>query len=208
MRVIDISDWVANYFPGSQSFRDKRAKELVEKLTGFVRINRGDNVVDLGAGHGEPAAEMARHGCRIMCVDLYTSLSKKVGNSKVKGNMIWIQGDVTKKIASLEDNSADLVTIFYLLQALDEEGKKTTIKKAARIVKEYGNIVIIDEIPRKFWNSWDTIVHFGLNLAEKSKKYNILEQREYKQLFLEAGLSVNAEGKYGNHVLYVLQKNK
>ena len=186
LKMVKISD-----LPGPQNFRDKRSEDLVNEVTGYMRINTGDNVVDFGSGQGEIPKEMAKLGCLITCIDLFTLPSRKVNESKVRGNLTWISGDATKKIDFLKDNSVDLVTMFYFLQVLDEEN---------------GRIVIVDEIPREFWGFWDVIVHYGLNLVEKSKEYNILKSGEYEKLFSEAGLEVTTKCISGKHALYVLKK--
>ncbi|MCK4919081.1 MAG: class I SAM-dependent methyltransferase [Candidatus Pacebacteria bacterium] len=204
--MLDISNWIANLL-WPQKFRDKRAKKLVKDLTGCVRIETRDNIVDFGSGHGEIPKEMARLGCLVTCIDLFTLFSKKVDNSEVRENMTWISGDATEKIVSLGGNSSDLVTMFYFLQALDEDGKKAAISEAMRILKANGKIVIVDEIYENwFLNILNSFVHYGLNLTEKSKGYNILKYGGYKQLFSEARLSVETECRCGNRVLYVLQK--
>ena len=87
--------------PGPQNFRDKRALELVNELTGYV-TNIDSLAVDFGSGQGEIPAEMARRGWSVICIDLFTTPSKKVDNSEVRKNMTWILGDATKKIDLLK----------------------------------------------------------------------------------------------------------
>ena len=119
--------------------------------------------------------------------------------------MSWRISDVCKE-GVVGKNIADKVLMLYFLQVLDTEGKKAALRAAITALKEDGEIIVVDETPRKFWSQCDKAIHYGLNLLEKSKGFNILTNQEYKNLFAENGLQIKAQCQWENRVIYVLSK--
>lgn len=194
---------LGNFFL-SQSFRDKRAADIVEMLEEALQnVDKHSLIADFGAGSGEIAAEITkRKRCTVYCIDPYVQASAEV-EAKADDKIIWIEMDALK--TAIAPRYPQIVLSCYFLQTLNEESKIAALKEMRRIAKD--EIIVVDEVPRGALTFVDTIIHYGLNVLGKGG-YEIYPEEKWIELFREAGLEVSGSPKkFGrNNALFVLKR--
>ncbi|MCK5332235.1 class I SAM-dependent methyltransferase [Candidatus Parcubacteria bacterium] len=175
-------------------------------------------IVDFGAGFGEIALELAKKfGCLIKCFD-FVYASKKVRNSKFWHKIIWHNIDIIQRGSNCQyperltkrgivgKNSADLIIMIYFLQVLNVEEKKEALKEAINSLKAGGKILVIDEVPRQNWNTFDLLVHNVLNYFSACRTYEIFSSDKWKKLFESLELKVEITKEFSrNSIFYMLR---
>ena len=194
---------LGNFFL-SQSFRDKRATEIVEVLEEALRnVDKHSLIADFGAGSGEIAAEIImRKKCTVYCIDPYVQASAEV-EAKADDKIIWIETDALK--TAIAPRYPQIALSCYFLQTLDGDGKIAALKEMKRIARD--EIIVIDEVPHGALSLIDTAIHYGLNVLGKGG-YEIYNEEEWIELFRKAGLEVAGKTKkFGrNNVVFVLKR--
>ena len=116
---------------------------------GQMGLVSGMKVADFGAGSGAyslAAAHLVGHAGKVYAVDVQKDLLSRLRNNAVKENLdnvdiIW--GNIEAPGGSkLKDGSVDVVIISNVLFQLDHPVQ--VLREAARILKQYGRIVVID----------------------------------------------------------------
>jgi len=120
-----------------QAIRD-RVCELAEPRA-------GDRVVDLGAGLGLLALELAPRVAQVVAVDISQRMLEQLElRAAAEGveNVLPLAADLRK--LPLEDSSVDLVVSSYAFHHLDDPGKELALAEARRVLVPGGRLVVAD----------------------------------------------------------------
>lgn len=197
----------------SQEVRDETAERKVSEVIKALEDVYGDienikkdveTIVDLGAGWGENLKDSVKSlgAEKAIGVDPKTIFSKKV-DKEIGDKLGWMRRDALEVMKLIKDRSVDLTTAFAFLQVLDKSEKIAMLREMGRVAKE--GIVIVDELKRSGMEGLKDLVVNKLYNAGMGK-YEILEEGEWKDIFEEAGLTIEAFNKFGNNDFVAILK--
>ena len=108
-------------------------------------INGNETVLDFGSGSGAGSKHLAKilskKGGKLVCVDISKYWMKKAKKRLRKFNNVeFLLGQLSE--LNIENNSFDIIYIFYALHDVDPNLRDGIVKEFARILKDNGKIVI------------------------------------------------------------------
>lgn len=203
MKIVDL--WPV------QSFRDKRAAEILEvlKKSGAIKVFRGENkiVIDLGSGQGEiPLAIAKEIGCFFVCVDKYSNPSERVKREGER-KILWRREDAIEYLRNIGSDSAPAILASYFLQVLPHDKQVELLQEIRRVIRPGGKVLIIEEYKRGGLGQLvDVIMNKFLNAFNK-QGYKIYSEEEWSIFFKKLGLHMPERYvKFGrNSMLFVFQ---
>jgi len=199
----------------SQEVRDKTAKEKMPEVIkalgemGYGLENIKNNIkkaLSLGAGLGENIGYLAKELeiKNVVGIDKNTVVSRKV-QEEMGDKLTWIKGDALKEIKSLEENAFNLSELTAYLQVLNREDKIKILREAGRVSEL---VVVVDELKRDGLRGFRDLFMNKLYNAGMGK-YEVLKDKEWEEVFEEAGLFMKVFNKFGkNDVVIILEKMK
>jgi len=113
---------------------------------------RGGVALDLGAGGGEFAAQLASLGYRVVALDLDRQ-AIEMGKSERYRNVSWLQGDATRP--PILSAAVDVVLCNSAIEHFPDD--EATVRELRRVLKPGGRIVLTtDSLPRRpsHWLRW------------------------------------------------------
>ena len=102
-----IEDYIA--------YRTLRAEEALRWITPHVFL-KGKTVLDIGCGHGSNASVLAKHGARVVGIDIDDSRLAIARQFSSHENIEYVNVD----LASLVGRHFDLITVFDVLEHVPE----------------------------------------------------------------------------------------
>tara|TARA_B100000941_G_C28382126_1_gene488003 strand:+ start:55 stop:909 length:855 start_codon:yes stop_codon:yes gene_type:complete len=139
-------------------------------LKSVISINRGDKIIEVGAGRGSFGAFFADYGCNI----LLTDLSEAILN---EAKLIFEEWGLDKKVSTLQcdalqieakKNSFDIATSIGLLEHFEDPSE--VIKEQIRILKPGGRFTAY-VVPDK-WTLTKAFSPFNKMLKEMNKVFD------------------------------------
>jgi ubiquinone/menaquinone biosynthesis C-methylase UbiE len=129
--------------------------EAIARTEGFVHLRdaiidrarprRDDVVVDVGAGTGLLALELAPCVERVWAVDISSAMIEYLRAKGASAGLTNIEGAVASAASlPLVDASADLVVSNYCFHHLDDEGKEHALQEIHRVLRPGGRLVFGD----------------------------------------------------------------
>lgn len=116
------------------------------KMAELDHMNRGDNVLYLGAGSGEDAVAAARAGVKVTAIDLSTRMIERLRRrmSRYRLQAELIAGDA---LAFTPDTLFDAVCGNYFFNVFGPEDMPVVFERAATYVRPGGALMIADMAP-------------------------------------------------------------
>jgi ubiquinone/menaquinone biosynthesis C-methylase UbiE len=118
-------------------------RKILEKVAGFLDIEKGDLVLDAGCGNGSIFAPLEKKGASVIGINI-------VGNHLLKSSR-KVEKLGLEKTTLLEADYSELPlknglvdNIVFFESLAHSPDKKTTIKESLRVLKENGEINIIE----------------------------------------------------------------
>jgi ubiquinone/menaquinone biosynthesis C-methylase UbiE len=123
--------------------QDEQAKELAEKVFGFLAPNGDERALDSGTGAGALAFALAPHVREVVAVDLVPELLEE-GRKRADGfpNVTFVEGDATK--LPFELGSFDLTGSLRTLHHIARP--ELAVAELARVTRMRGRVLVIDQI--------------------------------------------------------------
>src|SRR5687767_3739002 len=122
-------------------------RESGEQLVDKLGVTEGMDVLDLGCGDGTTAIPAAKHGAKVLGVDIAANLVE-AGNARAEAegltNIKFKEGDATD-LNALEDESFDLVVSIF--GAMFAPKPNDVAKEMVRVTRPGGKIVMGNWIP-------------------------------------------------------------
>jgi len=140
-RTSRVRPGVTSWLFGSRRF--SRAIEL-RIVTRWLGPDQG-RALDLAAGNGEFAVQLALRGLRVIAVDIDVDALRGARDSDTQ-DIKWIGGDATN--LPFTDNSFDVVVCNSALEHVADEGR--TVAEIRRVLKPGGRLILTtDSFPRR-----------------------------------------------------------
>ena len=134
---------------GRHGFRHLQRQEIGEEFLKPLKLEKGINVADLGAGPGRfsiPIAKIIYPG-KVYAIDInkeFLDYIEKVKRERNIDNIITIHADITEKIP-LENKSIDFILLANIFHDIVYEKKEENLlKEIKRILKDKGKIGVIE----------------------------------------------------------------
>lgn len=196
----------------------KAIQPLLDKLFDEVKVKI---VLDMGCGEGEILSEIVEEAKEkskedVMGIGLDINDKKPELSEKILKNidLAFVRGNALE--SGIESGKVDVVTVFYLLQAMKtEQLQKDLLEEAKRLIKENGRIMIADVIEREGLEGLiDKVKHAGLNIRDIGAgnlfkgdiKYNIKSRDGWKKLLENCGLEIEMETDFEDRSVVFLVK--
>ena len=131
---------------------------LAERVVAQATIGPEDVVVDLGAGTGLVALQVAGQAGFVTAVDRSPAmLARLQAEARLRGiaNVATVTADI--RSLPVPDESASVVVSNYAFHHLDHAGKELALSEARRVLKPGGRLVIADMM-------------FGLSLGKRDRE--------------------------------------
>lgn len=124
---------------------DARWKRRLVRLAG---VRRGEHALDLASGTGDIAFELARHGARVVGVDITLRMIQLARRRRHPHAVRFLQGDMMA--LPFPDDSFDLVTTGYGLR--NAPSLEPAIREIRRVLRPGGRLLSLDfERPEARW---------------------------------------------------------
>lgn len=119
--------------------------DLRDRIVALAAPAAGEAAVDVGAGTGLLALNLAVHADRVWAIDISASMASYLETKALSAGF----DNVRVAVASAEslpivDRAVDLVVSNYCFHHMDEEGKRRALAETMRVLRPGGRLVIGD----------------------------------------------------------------
>ncbi len=129
-----------------------------DRIVELAEPQLGDRVVDLGAGTGLLALELAPRVREVVAVDISERMLERLDEDATADGIDNIQTLVADlRRLPLADDSATVIVSNYAFHHLDDPGKELALAEARRVLRPGGRLVICDMM-------------FSLSLEQRDRK--------------------------------------
>lgn len=166
--------------------------------TEFANINKGDTVVDLGAGAGNDvfvASKLVGDGGHVIGIDMTDEMIALPNKNKTKLNI----ANVNFKLGEIEDlplndNSADVVISNCVLNLVPDKNK--SFAEIYRILKKDGHfcvsdIVLVGNLPEDFVESAEMYAGCIAGAAQKDEYLAIIKENGFKNIKIKQSKTIS-----------------
>lgn len=130
-RHIQIFNKIAFIYQWFFNFQVKSYLKIIKGYNGYLNIDQGDKVLDIGCGTGAFAYSLQKHGYHVTGIDAAPTMVKYGRENDVS----CIEGDVIEGL-SFADNAFDLVTAAYVAHGLDNRERIKLFEEAKRLSRD------------------------------------------------------------------------
>lgn len=118
---------------------------LATRVLDLAAIEKGERVVDLGAGTGLLTLAAAKTAREVIAVDYSQPMLDRIAAHAVAAELDgigYVHADLRE--VAIADDVADVVVSSYAFHHLDDFGKELALAEARRILRPGGRLVILD----------------------------------------------------------------
>jgi len=149
-------EWFKRWFNSEEYLKvyrhhdEKDAEELVKLLLNNIKLNPGDNILDMAAGFGRHAILFAKKGFKVSAVDLSENLlSIARNNAEKEGVSIdFIQSDIRNFTSTKKYNL--IINLFTSIGYFESDDENYYILKDAFELLEDGGFFVLDYFNKNF----------------------------------------------------------
>lgn len=145
MLIAADKNWDAHVVHAEEIARGEGFSALRDRIVELAEPRRGEVAVDIGAGTGLLALELAARGIEVWAIDISSSMCEYLRTKAASAGIDEIHVSVASAVSlPLVDGIADLVVSNYCFHHLDDAGKRRALEEARRVLKPGGRIVFGD----------------------------------------------------------------
>ncbi|MCF8045518.1 MAG: methyltransferase domain-containing protein [Desulfarculaceae bacterium] len=136
------------YHDADESISDA-SRRTVEKMSSMVDINEKTKILDIGAGYGGAARQLAsKHGCRVCCVNISEVENKRNREKNMQRGLDHLIEvcDGTFDDIPYEDDSFDLVWSEDAI--LHSDQKQQVFHEVERVLRKGGSFIFTDPMQK------------------------------------------------------------
>ncbi len=128
----------------------------IQRFVSNYYLNKGEALLDLGVGTGTFAILAAQKGVKVTGVDssdkMLAMARKKIKKANLDNSIELMEIPIINLELYFQENSFDKVTAMLTFSELYEKEQDYCLEQIHRVLKEGGELIIIDEVlPKKFW---------------------------------------------------------
>jgi SAM-dependent methyltransferase len=144
MAVLD-KDWSQHVVSAEEVARGRAFQELRDSILQQADPQRGEQVVDLGAGTGLLSLPVAEQVEQVWAIDISPAMCEYLAAKAASAQLENLRTAVASAVSlPLVDNSADLVVSNYCFHHLSDEDKVGALEEVRRILVPGGRLVFGD----------------------------------------------------------------
>lgn len=145
MLIATEKNWDAHVVHAEEIARGEGFCELRDRILDLAEPRAGEVAVDVGAGTGLLALELAARGLEVWAIDISPSMCEYLRTKAASAGVGGMHVSVASAVSlPLVDGIADLVVSNYCFHHLDDGGKRRALDEARRVLKPGGRIVFGD----------------------------------------------------------------
>lgn len=145
MLIAADKNWDAHVVHAEEIARGEGFSALRDRIVELAEPRAGETAVDVGAGTGLLALELAARGLDVWAIDISASMCEYLRTKAASAGVDGIHVSVASAVSlPLVDGIADLVVSNYCFHHLDDAGKRRALEEARRVLKPGGRIVFGD----------------------------------------------------------------
>jgi ubiquinone/menaquinone biosynthesis C-methylase UbiE len=141
----DPYDWDARVDAWEEVAATDAFLALRDRILEAAEARRNDRVLDLGAGTGLVALELAPCVARVVAFDLSQAMLdrlEELAEERSVANVDLVEGDM--RSLPFDDESFDLVVSNYVFHHLDDPAKELALSEVRRVLVPGGRLVLCD----------------------------------------------------------------
>lgn len=145
MLIAADKNWDAHVVHAEEIARGAGFVALRDRIVELAAPQPGEVAVDVGAGTGLLALDLAARGLAVWAIDISPSMCEYLRTKAASAGITGIHASVASAVSlPLVDGVADLVVSNYCFHHLGDEGKRQALREARRVLKPGGRMVFGD----------------------------------------------------------------
>lgn len=156
--IPDDGGWDARVTAWERVCATKAFQTLAAEVMHAAKPSPDDRAVDLGAGTGLLALELAARVERVVAVDASQAMLGRLEERSAREGIDNLEvSHADLRSLPLDDESATLIVSNYAFHHLDDEGKELALAEARRVLQPGGRLIVCDMM-------------FDLSLSRRDRK--------------------------------------